>query len=714
MLHISLSPVEKTELTPVGINHFYAVDISGSMGSTLPKMRTHLKNRMAMMVKPQDTVTLIYFSGRGQSGVVFEAQPINTLTDLTAVNNAIDKFLQPLGMTAFVDPIELAKSVAGQIKNGNVNSFKFLTDGYDNSYSTIQILESVKDLPEVFDDFTILEYGWYCNRELLSKMAIATGANHVFSEDYSSLETSIETSFGKKPTSLRRVDISSGNVVVFPNENGFTVCNVKDGYVLVPEDVSDVFVIGSEVAGQSQSALLAGLYYALITMNSASAWEIISELKDQTLFDRYSSCFTKQDYTNLTNTVVAYYNADLLLESGSLVTAGSQFTLLDVFDILLKGENFLDTTHEDFEYNRIGRKAVQKDDETVTKLAEQLESASTKEDIKALAQQIVAHEDFNPEFVPKDVGLKSLNNIVFNESRPNISLQTDQKGTVAIPEFYQKKYGLPSTVETKIVRNYAVVKDGIVNMKKLPVVIDANSFHELIGLGVIEGRLPSSITNNPIVLDLTRIPLLSRADVFNRDLEDFCFAHLELEDLKARQKVLKHFRDQLSDTRTSAGFSSRFGEEAAKWMYEIGIRDYGFSPPVSVNNETTDVYLSNELSVKIKGLSSLPSLKAVADKVTGNKKLNISDTLINKWVIHYTDVLSKVAAKKIFIEGETKEVIRQVREKQMMLNRVMYSILIGKSWFDNQDDMDSTSTTVKYEGVDVAVSVVVEHKEVKI
>jgi hypothetical protein len=505
MNHIALEC--STPTVSVGTNHYIVCDISGSMYSTLPKMRQHLKNRMALLVKPEDTVTVIYFSGKGQAGVVFENVAVNTVGDLTAVNTAIDKFLQPCGLTAFVDPIKLAKQCRSRINNGNLHSLSFLTDGYDNCYSSREILAEVSDINQYFDQFTLLEYGWYCNRDLLSKMAQQTGAIHVFSEDYLCLEPAIENVLQKKSFKLREVN-ADGDSVLFRSGNDIVQVDVINQKVKVPEDISDIYVMSSDVDYQQisdEESLLMTLYWAVTNNRSAIAWGVLSAIGDQSLYNAYQNCFTKQDYSSLTSTIKDIISGDLVL-SRSGISEMDTSSVLDVLNILAAGQNFIDTKHPDFKYSKIGRGTKQKEDTVVQDLTGQMQSLTDVKDMQAVAMQIVSHETYNPEFVSTDGGLKSLDALVFNETRPNISIQSREYGYVEIPQSKQKEWGLPKTIDTSIVRNFTVVKDGIVNLKKLPVVIDSETHYELEQLGYINEPY---VANRVYTIDLSTTPLMS-------------------------------------------------------------------------------------------------------------------------------------------------------------------------------------------------------------
>ncbi len=56
-----------TASKPTPTNHVFVADVSYSMWDVLPKIRKHLKDNLAMLVKPQDTVSILYFAFRNRS-----------------------------------------------------------------------------------------------------------------------------------------------------------------------------------------------------------------------------------------------------------------------------------------------------------------------------------------------------------------------------------------------------------------------------------------------------------------------------------------------------------------------------------------------------------------------------------------------------------------------------------------------------------------------
>lgn len=718
-------------------NHVIVTDISGSMYGVLPDLRTHLKENLASLVKPEDTISLLYFSSKGDFGTIFSGRQINKATDISELNTLIDRFLKPSGCTGFVEPLKLAINTADTLtKGGFVNSLVFMTDGYDNCWRSSEILEVAKQLPNSFDNVTIIEYGWYCNRDLLQKMAECSGAKHVFAEGQTEYQTELESAM-RSSTPKFRVDFGvEFNHVLYLENGSYVILQAQVDevdesvhFVNLPETAKKAWLIPNNALEHVsdltdvQTAYVMALY-GVHTMTPELVWVALKKTGDVRFINQFNNCFTKQDYSNikvdLTEAIIDESMRGIDGTDYNLVPDEDATTVVDVLTFLAEHDVKLATGHKSFSYKRIGRKAVQKEDDTEDKLVESIAEATTKEERKALAIKLAQHEDWNPQFDidPKSTGVVDISNLVYNSERPNISVQTVQDGFVNIPEEYQKKYGLPESIDTMRYRNYAIVKDGIINMKTLPLVFEDPSVVKQMRkeLGV------SVLKRGPVyVLNLGGVPLVNRLMVKNISASSFFADHVRLESLKARQKVLKHFRTSLVGQTNAMGLSAKYGAEAAEFLSSYGIRDYGFSPK-STRAESTDVYMSRELNIKIKGASSLPSIAAVLKKPEA--KHNTADKLIFKEIKAYEDfvnspALSTVSAEvkaqliQTWIKDATTNTIKEVRELNKSLSKVMYGIVAGHGWFNDLGD-DECSMSIEVDGEQYVVSAELVEKEIKI
>ena len=721
----AVKPVEQS------VNHVFAVDVSGSMYDVLPKMRNHIKSKLALLVKPKDTVSIIYFSSKNQYGVVFEGQIINNLKDLSNLHQAVDKFLQTLSLTGFVEPLQEAMDITQRLRNnGNINSFIFMTDGYDNQWSKNEIINKSKLLPEFFDSISFIEYGWYCNRPLLADMAQVSGGSHIFSEDYNQYEPTIERLLQNKTVKRKPVEIS-GSFAFYLDNSEVILTDAKNGVVNIPEDVGTLYLMSDSeeykrsISSMDDEAKYVSLYVAVHKMKTELSWELLKSLGDVRLIKMFSNCFSKQEYTKFKEAVrECIFNPEYRFTEGidhNMVPKEDAYTVLDALKDLMGGENFLLTNHESFSYNRIGASIVQKNegDEQVLKLKETLMQTTDIQEIKKIAAEIANASTWSPFFkeVPSATG-EPIRNLVFNENRPNVSIKITKNGYIQIPDEKATELNIPNQINTHVFRTYTIVKDGILNMKILPVYLDEKTFNILKSESLVDGEYNSK---EVYLLDLSKLPLINRKMVKSISAQEFFTSNLELEELKAKQKVFKHYLQQVSPQK-QVQLVGLYGEKAAEWLETIGIKDYGFSPKITLE-KTGDFYYSKELNVKIAGLSALPSIKAVQDKVTKGSKLTLADNLILEAIKEYesfvnSSVVQNSAAKdsliKTWLEAETATTITKVRELQYTLNRILYSIIVGQSWFEEFASLDENELLIDFNKQQVSVKAILDEKEIAI
>lgn len=684
-------------------HHVFAVDVSGSMYSELPKMRTYLKNNLATIVADGDIVSILYFSGNGQCGIVFEALPIGNLTQLTAAQAAIDKYLHTIGLTGFKEPLALAAELAKR-QPSFANSLIFMSDGYDNTCKKSDVITNCQNIQPLFDSIVFMEYGWYADRDMLINMAEQSGGQHVFVKDHEFYVTEFENAIANGTTTFNVYEVAPTvvNVVYLNNETRkVVVLTPVLGTVKLPAWVSEVYELENFdiTSAMSDDELYLCMYLAALRGDSDKIWETHSMLGDVRLIELYNNCFTKQELTEYAAIVgKCVFNVTERFLKGvnkNLVPDDEAFTIIDLCRLLTKGDNFLQIGHKDFKYNRIG---------TASEQVEEVDEFG---------------DSFTPKFVVDNVdGLVALNAIVMNETRPNISINTVQDGYVGIPSDLAAEHNVPTKIDTIQYRNYTLVRDGIVNLEKLPVVLDEDTYDEFMAYANDEGLSFESHPKYPnrMVIDLTSLPLINRSMIKGIEAVDFFNMVLKLQDQKAKQKVLKFFTEQNFGKQNAAGLGEKYGSVASEWLSSIGIRDYGFAPKVS-KVKADDFYMSRELEVKIKGLSTLPSIEAVNKKVDGNKKLNIADILIKKHLDALNTAMVELDgfdALKTYLLDETKKAVKSTREQMEVLNKLTYGLVLGKKWFTDCEDLDDGTRTIKYEGVDVVVSAAVVSKQISV
>lgn len=657
----------KSVTTKQACNHVYVVDVSYSMYGSLEKVREHLRNNVSMVAKEDDTVSVIWFSGRGQCGVVFENTPIHDLQSLQAVHTAIDRYLKPVGATAFADPLELAMKL--NLSGDRVNNFIMMTDGYNNSSSESDIFANLDKLSDRYHSIAFIEYGYYADREMLAKMAEASGGIHIFADGFSEYEKAVESAI----SNVSRVN----NIEVFTNKaaknaiytygDQIRIVDVKEGIAIVPEDVDVVYsIVPKDVLSKKLSAdrLYLIMYYARKTNKDELVWNCLQRLGDVRLIDMYQNALSKQELSEFDEAVRgAVFDESLRFMEGrdlNAVPNKNAYTVMQLLSDLSADEDAtLVVDAPEWNYERTGRARV------------------------ALNEL--------PKFEQSPLSKLSLKGLVLNSSRPNVSLQTTIAGVIKLPE---NEYGLDN-VPSFITRNYTIVRDGIKNMKKLPVTISVELHEKLMQNGVKMDDKLSDGKSVYTVIDIGRMPVVNRGQVENVSLEQMAAIVGNLTAYKVEQKVIRYLLDQFEGAKAkSAGMAEKYGDEAAQWLSSLGIRDYGYSAVGTTSAEATDEYQSIEVTSKIKGFSTIPAIHTVvkkADEINGGntkKKLNDVESLVFEMYSYHKD------RTRENLEGMLANVVAGKRYDETLLAGFVSALILGRKWFDGFDGEATTKCMV--------------------
>lgn len=688
---------------PAPVHHLIAIDISGSMYSDLPQLRLHLKNKLATLVGVNDTVSLIWFSGKGQCGTLVEAMKVNGAADLSSLHTAIDRFLVATGLTGFKEPLEQAGAIVDRLKAkapGALFNLFFMTDGYDNQWSESEILSLCKTLEKKLDSAAVIEYGWHCNRPLLTKMAETLGGNLIFSEDFQSYAVAFEGAMTGKtkkvPVKLSHVPVA-GYAFALAGENILTFTPDADGVVLVPEGLS---ALGYFVADKGRSfdylkdtdpLLFASLVPLAQRMQTDAVFSVLGALGDVALVNRFASCFSKEDYSRFQAEVlaVAADPAKRYAEGydAAAVPKEDAYTVLELLtDLSGSEENLFYPYHSAFSYERIG------------------------------AAREANAEDVTFEVADKSKGYP-INGLVWNEDRPNVSIRVKVDGVVSLPA--SRPASVPATVESFIYRAYTIIKDGIVHTRTLPVSLDKATFAKLQANGLLAGETWAA--GKVLVLSFPKLPVINRKMVKSTTAQDTFETALELAFLKGAQKVFNDWRDRISP-KESKKFIALYGEDGAEYLKSVGVTDYnGFNPP-GTSVKSGDYYMAKELKIAIKGLSSLPKVSDVEAAVDAGKKLKLSEYVMAPAIQRldafmsstvYTTAADSKALLATWLEGEQKAITTNTRELIEYLAQRKFAIIVGHTWFSDMPTLDDNSLELEVPGYG-AVPVTATLKDVQI
>ena len=481
---------------------------------------------------------------------------------------------------------------------------------------------------------------------------------------------------------------------------------------------------------QIVSAAYAAVSLFAVRMKPNVVYPLLKALGDAALIEDFGSCFGKQRYSDFMEAAKgAAFDPAQRLAKGydpTKVPADDAFTVFDLLRILTEDkETRLLLDHKAFRYSKISRGRVDSDtvltaDEQAEVVALSAQLATEKNVAKAKEiQGKIATITNKPEalkFVadeaPDGYGIS---NLTYNEEKPNISVLVRKNGTVdlsaRLPDEHKGK--IPATFPTFVFRNYAIVKDGLVNVEVLPVKISAAT----------RGKLPPEIvteTDGVTLITLKGLPTVNRQMVKTASAKALFELEWALTKARSEQKVYNTYRKDLLGGRKSEGYAEQYGEEAAQWLKEQGITDYSGFGPKQVQDAAKDFYMAKELAVSLKGFSSVPSLKDAKEKMAKGK-LTPSVALMAPTIDLVENFLASDIYKKAkdqpavltaWLDGQaeatTAETRRLIREKAQQL----FTVIVGQVWFQEFSSIEEDSMDLDLDGNKIACKVVM--KEVKV
>ncbi|MBP7210841.1 MAG: hypothetical protein KBA02_06570, partial [Paludibacteraceae bacterium] len=389
------------------------------------------------------------------------------------------------------------------------------------------------------------------------------------------------------------------------------------------------------------------------------------------------------------------YQISSYSEGEGLVSAGTAYSVMNLLsDLSDAGAEVIIKN-----YSAIGRKM---DTDIMTQ--DQRAHMATLKSKKEMDAYV---ESLQPlQFVKTSSEVVSLRNLVFNTSRANVGMLLRYEGYVVLPKNKWSK----THYDTWIYRNYTVIKDGILNMPTI-VVNKTKEIEDLLNSYGVSYRMAAyrSITNL-LEIDLTSLPIVTRALVQAVSAQELAKLAFLNERLKATQKVLNFYNKQANPKTTEAD------PEFNEFLKSYGITYNGFNPKGSLA-ESTDVYMAPELDIKIKGLSSLPSVDAVVKAVETGKKLTLSESLM-KSALDWYNSLVKLPNYEPILKSSTETNLKAKRQADFHIASAVSAIILSKGWFidktgfdDNviilpaSDDTNGFEITVTFDYKDIEVKI---------
>jgi hypothetical protein len=737
-------------------NHYLVLDCSGSMYCELPQICSHLESKLPSLLGEHDTITIIWFSGRGQFGTFCEGKSVHNLAELEQLKKDLRRWLRTVGATGFKEPIEELKRVVGRVSKAfpkAANSGFFLSDGGENSWPQSDVLKAIKDAAGCLDAFTVVEYGNYADRAFLTQMAQTFGGTIIQAASFQKFDPIFSAALGKRPTGAKRVSIKLdvapiGEFAYLLNDGDLVTYGVEDGKIAVPADATEVFYLSPSQVGADggkladvakaasakgakatdNDAALAAAYAATALyaqrMEPNTVLAVLSAVGDVSIVKQYGGCFGSQAYAEMADTArAAAFGKGRFLKGydAKAVPPENAFcvrTLLDILQADAANRVLLDK----IEYKRIGlaradssAALTENDIKAITLLNAKLVPGVSAEDAEVVRleiDKIIKSKGAPFKFVKIPVDGYTCTSLVYNETRANIGINTVEQGTIDIASRIptELKGKLPDVISTFRFKTKTIVKDGIRNMDLLPVRVTDATFAAMKAAGYEHTGAGVTSVNGmvEIDIDLAALPIINRKMVKATSAKVLAEKSWALIKEQARAKVYKDYAKTHSP-KESAGFVEAYGKEAEEWLKSVGISESGGFNPKGANVASVDFYLAKTIEAKVAGYSSLPSVNDVKKRIAAKGKQTTPGELVlavineceAKLKADPTGFAAWIATQSSASVAATRNLIREISAEA-------FGIIVGQVWFT---DLKPTEASITLKTADGPITVTFEKGE---
>jgi hypothetical protein len=621
-------------------NHIWLYDRSASMSSSIKDLCKEMK-RLVRTIPLNNTITLCWFSGEGQKGTIVKGFKLTSDNDFTIVDKAIDNNSSTLSTTCFSESlIELSNILEDLSCFSDNYQFSLWTDGYPICSNMKKELENInKALNNIkYKNVSslLVGYGNYYNKELLLNMANIIGGTLLHVNELIEWGVSMTNFIKNSDINKTKIKLSLPIECV---KNIFSINNQNITNYIIEENINIIgnvyYMITTEPFGIENtqfdySSIYASALIFVQQLQTDIALKILNTIGDKYLIDLTNNTYTLYEYGKLEYSLLNAMNDEKyqFIEGKieNYLPDDNCLCLLELLDMLVNDDDAcFFPNHPDFKYNRVGIKKIQ---------------------------------NLNyPKFEPKDTKV-FFNKLTWHDSKLNLSVLTTIDGKIKLssPLHGQEYY------DTFIYRNFTIIKDGILNVKTLPVRFGCN-LHNYIRNLYCHIILNQNTTDGIYIIDLTKLPIVNRAicqcstsaKLLSHDIIKKLQLECHMKVFKSRLKIIEE---------------NKYISRDLKFLEQHGIRkDGSYSPPVIVdNNIEKDYYMAKAFNIKIKGASSLP-------KVEDLNKLKL--TLPGQFMKEAT-YISDDQINEEFIK--TKKELNNIVTN---IQKYKFSLILCKKWFDD-------------------------------
>lgn len=707
----SLSLVEqevktKKVVTKKGpVNHIWIYDRSGSMSWALPELTKQLIDLSKKLPKG-DSLTLGWFSSEGgEFNWIFKGFRIVDNADYKMLEAAIKKNAHSLGCTCFSEILADTDIVVKDLTVlSKIFSLHFFTDGYPvvNNYQKElgNIFSAIKKIKGRIHTAMFVGYGHGYNKELLTQMSEKLGAVLIHSSmipEYSnSITKLVQLTDNSEPKEEVEIQVSKplsiftvtdqGVVLYAPDEDGkLYVSPPKGGSTIVyylstekPNKKSWDKIETTDINfGDNNDRMGKAMYAAALVMSQQTktdiAMEILGKVGDKSIINNLNNAFQVEEYGAIEEVInKAIQDVSLRFSEGrdtNYLPPADAFCVFDVLDTLLADdESAFFPYHEKFKYERIGVASKEKDD--------------------------------YGKFVADKTSKCPFNTLTWHESRLNLSVQTRVNGTVELKDkngVTAQSLNLPVPYPAYVYRNFSFVKDGHTHIKIFYITSSETTYKEFKNRGiVVDDTFKASKVYG---LDIAKLPAINRSIAEGKtSATELCKAALKEHKLRAQIKALKYLKEQeVGDEAIKKPVNLTDAQVEFLTANAIAVDKGGQYNPPTVKEDPKDFYMAKSFEIALAGISSLPPVKKVQEKIASGKPRTPVESLVEEGIKAWESRKMKTANKEDkarWFESTIKSCQGEMKALRYKLQSSKFAVILGRKWFDEFSSRDNCELVI--------------------
>lgn len=682
------------------LHHIHILDRSGSMRMEIDNLIDNVQKTIDV-IDDNDLISIIWFSSPGQYRTL-----IKGARKVDNVNKLLDTLRSTLATTCFSDPLKETEIIINELSTLCPNiSITLFTDGqpvvpwsYQEEEERIfKILDNIKDK---ILSFNTVGYGNWYNKDLLIKMAAISEFGsfchssriddylNIFNHNFEKIGDMVFDSIELK---------SDNNDIIYMNrsftkmENGFfklsRLNKRKNQFFIINKDDNEFNFEYNGVKYNSSTfdgvgfqtptilnflhAYVYNLYYFGDRQYSL---DILSRnLYDKYLIDSHMRAFTYDECSDhMKKLLSAVFNSSKRMIDGkcdhSYIPKDDDPCVMDVLKTLQSYDDsyFVPFSNKVEKYKRITRKT---------------------------------EDTYNLFEMTNEEVLAPFSDFVYNKEHMNLSLRVVIPGHVIINPNIAKSANLPDKIESRIFRNFTIIKDGTLNMKEVEIDVPENVISEIRNFSkdIVRDVTENKETNRfRCVVSLEKLPIINRLYIDqSSDLDKIFNIIREINDLEARNKIIGYYIDKIVDESPvgkKEGAFKNYTNDQIVILEQHGLDKYLNYKGVNrtqAKKDDSDSYETRTMEFYISGCKSFPKVEEFIDRLENNKNLTPAMEIMKNQYEFIIDEINDAKADINKLNTKLRNVLRrlekdcniQLIENRNKLNTLKMAKIITGDWF---------------------------------